>query len=501
MKKHLKPLERIRIILTSNIFVLIYLIVFFIIFIYPSFNNYFLGDDFSWLRWASESNTKTLLLNFIDAQGFFFRPIPKLLFFIEFNFFHLNPLPYYIINLFFNFLTSVAAYFLFLIIFKKKSLAFLGAFIFSFIPSHSQNLYWISAISPTVSSLFILSGLIFYYLTRVKSNLIYFSFSFILFMLAVFTYENSVIFIGLMFLVDLFLIDRNNFNKISTKIYPYIISVFIIVIYLLLRHNANAAGFSGDYNYNLAKAIPNSVGNYIGYIFMFFAGEKSLPFYISTRESLRTYYVLLTVIGAFVMAFIGGFLIEHREKIRIGSSAKLFIFGFLFSVVSLLPYLPLGNISLRYLYLGSFGFIVMFIAALNGLVIRTIKKKQCNNCFYVALVAIIGFSCYLGLQSSENHWNQASQISLSTFSKLKSGYNFNNDTHLYFYNVPIKIGEAYVFPVGLADAVYFASNNPTLKVFIIGDRTIAARLSKGAMGNGFDTFTFGYNKNILKEEK
>ena len=41
-----------------------------------------------------------------------------------------------------------------------------------------------------------------------------------------------------------------------------------------------------------------------------------------------------------------------------------------------------------------------------------------------------------------------------------------NDLRFRFVNVPIKTGEAWIFPVGLSDALWFAFQNDNLKVYI-----------------------------------
>lgn len=478
-KEKINYIKEVIKVLTSHLFLMIYLLIMFLFYLAPSFDNYFVGDDFSWFRWAAASDDRSLLRNFFDAGGFFFRPIDKLLIFIQYTLFSLKPLPQHLINLFYNFGVSVAVYILLLNIFKKKKIAFLGAFIFSFIPSHSQNLYWIATISTTVSSLFILFGLALYYLARMHKNWLLYIFSLLFFLLSVFSYENAVIFVGLMALFDLFIVDRRRLENRLVIFIPYIISGAIIGFYLWLRSYSHAAGFSGDYNYNLVKLIPNSIGNYMGYVAMFFVSENSLNAYNLLRNSLKAYALIIGFIGFMMIAFIGGFLIEHKEKIYLSDKKKLFIFGFLFSAVSLLPYLPLGNITLRYLYLASFGFIVMILVVVEHLLAK-IKNKSYNMAAFGILGAILAIAFYFGLSYAESYWDRASRITYDTLVRFRLDYDIKNHTNLYFYNVPTKIGEAYIFPVGLPDAIYFVNTDPSVKVFQVKDRLEAEKLKKAA---------------------
>lgn len=460
--KYLQTFVRI---FQSDIFLMLVLLLLFFIFLRNSLSDFFVADDFSWIRWAQDSSPSTLLLNFVDAQGFFFRPIDKAIIFAEYQLFGLNPLPYKIINVLFNFFVSVGAYLMLKIIFKKKSIAFLGALVFSFLPSHTQDLFWFATISTTISTGFILFGLYAFYFARVKKSFFLYSFSLLLMALAVFSYENAIIFILLMALFDLFLVAKKYRKNFIHMIAPYVISAIIIGVYLLLRMQSNAAGFSGDYNYNLAKAIPNSAGNYLGYSIMVFSGENLLFAYSFLREALKAYWLVLSVIAFFIAAFIGGFIVEHKEKAHIPQGLKVFIFGFLFSAFSLLPYLPLGNITLRYVYLGSLGFIVMLLCVIQKFILP--KAGKYFSVIYSILIICIIISAYIYIQQAGRNWRFASEITHNSFVQMQ-GISNESIQNLYVHNVPIKYAEAYIFPVGFHDMVYLAGLKTT-SVFQLND--------------------------------
>lgn len=499
MKKHLmqqlNPSQIYKSSLFTNTLLMLCLLALFFLYLYPSFSNFFVGDDFTWLKWAAQSDNGTLVRNFYDAQGFFFRPIDKLFIYLQYSFFSLNPFMYHVVNLFFNFSCSVAVYFLLQIVFKKKRTAFLGAFLFSFIPSHSQNLFWIATISTTISAGFILFGLLAFYYARVRKSIFLYVLSLVLFLLSVFSYENAIIFIGLIALFDLFLIDRKYKKHKVVFFIPYVISAGIIGLYLYLRINANAAGFSGDYNYNLIKVLPNSAGNYIGYVLAFFASENSFALYNAARNNLKSYFLFISVIGFLVFAFIGGFFIEHKEKIRLAQPVKLFFFGFLFSVVSLMTYLPLGNITLRYIYLPTFGFVVMSLIVFEFCMSK-VKDKWVNHTLYVIVLFLIGAWCYVQLQTAESYWAKASNVTLYTMNSLVK-QDIQDNTHLYFYNIPTKTGEAYIFPVGLPDLVYFVNPSPTIYTFIVSDRQKAEVLKNTIGKKVSNSWIFTFDKDFL----
>lgn len=478
---------------------LLLLLVLFFVYLASSFNNFFVGDDFSWLRWAAESNTGTLLRNFWDAGGFFLRPIDKLIIYIQYSFFSLNPFPYRIFNLLLNYGASVAVYLLLIVLFKKKRIAFLGALLFSFIPSHSQDLFWIATISTTLSSAFILFGLLTHFLFRTKNSIVLFILSCLLFLCAVFSYENAVIFIGLVFLLDTFLIGKKYVTGFIKMWVSYVVYFLIIVLYLGIRSQAGAAGFSGDYNYNLIKVVPNAIGNYFGYIFLFFMSESSLSFYNLVRTNLKTYSMILSGVGVLVIVLAGGFFVVHKKKISLKENQKLFVFGLLFAGVALLPYLPLGNITLRYVYLASFGFIIMLLAVLDA-ILSKFSNKRVNIFIYTFILIIVGLWCYVGLQSAQRYWEKASKITYDTMISFRSKYDIKNNTNLYFYNVPIQTGEAYIFPVGLPDALYFINSDKSVKTFLVKDRVQAEQLSKSEDKSVLHSWIFTFDKNFNLEK-
>lgn len=494
-KEKIKYFSEIKRVLSSHLFLMTYLLILFFVYLASSFDNYFVADDFTWARWAAQSDPQKLLLNFVDAGGFFLRPIDKLVIFAEYTLFSLKSLPYHIFNLFFNFSASVAAYYLLHSIFKKKRIAFLGALLFSFIPSHSQNLFWIATISTTLSTSFILFGLLSFYHARLKNSWFLYVLSFVFFLTSVFTYENAIVFIGLVALFDVFFITKKQRKNKFITVFPYVVNLAIIGLYLGIRSQANAAGFSGDYNYNLLKVIPNAIGNYVGYLALFFTSENSLAFYNAARTSLKTYFILLSVVGFLIVAFVGGFLIEHKEKLRFSHMVKIFVFGFLFSVVALLPFLPLGNITLRYVYLGSFGMIIMLLVVIDKLISLVAEKKQMNFYAYAVVAAIAGVLCYIGLQNAEASWEKASKISYFALAHFKLDYELKKKTDIFFYNIPTKTGEAYIFPVGLVDAMYFVDNDPSIKTYIVKDYAQAKVLQKDSIAKERNTYIFTFDKN------
>src|SRR5581483_10117623 len=110
----------------------------------PSINNFFVGDDFTWLHWAASANIHDIPQYFVNAQGFFYRPLAKTLMFFFYTLFSFQPAGYHLIILLLHFLVTVGVYLFTRRILGGKIWPFFAAFIFLLLPAHTENLFWIS---------------------------------------------------------------------------------------------------------------------------------------------------------------------------------------------------------------------------------------------------------------------------------------------------------------------------------------------------------------------
>ncbi len=465
-----------------GIFAAISIFIILVIFFKDSINNYFIADDFTWLRWASGSNASILIKNFYDSSGFFYRPIDKLLIFFAFKIFAYQPLGYHLISISLHYTISLLVLLVFNSIFKKKSLAFLGALFFALTPVHEQNIFWFSTFSITLSSLFVLWSLVFYFLFKTKKNIFYLIVSIFISLLAVFSYEGAAIIFLLIPLVDLLLSKK---VWINLKFYiPYFL---VSVLYLNLRTIAGSAGFSGDYNYNFIKLIPNFVGNFFGYIFMFLFGSNSISIYSLLRVSLKNYTIPISIIGLFCLFL---FFLKRKEFYKLFQKYSFEVFGLYFAFVALLPFLGLGNITDRYLYLSSFGFILTTLALLERYVLSKLKNPG-GLIVYCLIIIVSSIWFYKEFKQIEYHWIKASKITNSTVLYLKTNFPLlPKNSSLYFVNVPIKYGQAYVFPVGLEDAVWSVYKDNSIKVYQVNSFAEAKKPYVLEYGSNFEITKF-----------
>lgn len=499
-KSKIDYIKELRAVFTSNLFLMLYLIIIVFVFFGASINNFFVADDFTWLKWAANTTPDDIFGSFINASGFFYRPFDKLIMFVLYAFFAFKPQGYHVFMLMLHALTGIGIYLLSLKIFKNKALSFISSFIFLFLPIHAENLYWISTISNNLSTLFIVFGLLSFYRFRNKGSIISYILSLILFSLALFSYEASIVFILLVVLFDMFLLKVKINIKALVAYAPY---VLVILGYLLLRGSSGALGPNGDYSYNFLHLIPNVIGNFFGYLFGSIFGESVFPYYLLSRAFFAENIFMFVVVIILLFVILAWLILKQKSKLFNlikSNEIRIFIFGLLFFFVSNITFLGLGNISERYVYLPSIGFIISFI-----LVIKYFVNKIGNylnidkNKLMMGVLLLLSVFYYKELMHSNNEWQNAGKITNRTLSYLKIYHEkVSSNSNLLFVNTPIRFEDAWVFPVGLPDGIWFIYNDDTLNIKNVNN-LIEAKAIKSTNEN--KTYIFEFKNYVMEEVK
>ena len=481
--------------ITSPFILFIFICVVGLLLYSSSLNNYFLGDDFTWLRWGANFSLKDIYLPFIDAGGFFYRPIGKIYFFLLYSIFWLKPFGYHIVSIIIHLLTALGVFLLTREYSGRKLTAFLAALFFTIIPSQIEAVVWSSGIMIALSALFIIWALYFWskFLQVDKSfNRIILLFLVSIFgLLALFSHESGIVFPLLCLTVFVF-------SKKDKKDFFF---VFLFIIetgfYLFMRIIASSHWLSGDYNYNFMKLPVNFIGNLFGYFGLSILGTGFLPMYQGLRGFWRQHIFWFVV----VLIVIGFLFLKIKKKInlnfvKVSRSGKTIFFFLAFSFVSLLPFLGLGNISVRYNYLASSGFGALLAIILVCFASKARKYK--TRIIALTLTSLFLSIYFVKLTSRQlQQWSKASNISYTTLRALKDNYlEFPQGTTLCFVNVPIKYQNAWVFPVGLEDALWFIYRDQTLGIVKVSELESAKDYKKSTL----PTYVFVFDEQSnLKE--
>lgn len=507
-KKYLKS------IFSNNILISFYIAILAGIIFMPHISNFFTADDFSWLKWAASSSAKDLFLNFINAKNFFYRPLDKDIMYVLYAILSFNPEGFRIFIYCLNFLSALGVYFLMLKLKNKKLISFLGAILFLFNPSHAENIYWIATISTTLSSVFILFGLVSWLSFRQKNNFSYYFLSLILFILSLLSYEMSVIFILLALAYDLIfychfsksnetsnidkgfwksLIYQNNNYKL-VRIIEYLPLIFILIAYFLIRYFSHTVAAGGDYSYNLKHLLANFFGNSFGYLFLSLFGEGILPFYIKMRFLFKAYALPITLI-LFILGIIVSLLI-YKFKNNLKFRNNIFIFSAFFFLISLLPFLGLGNIAQRYDFLASAGTMVFLILIIENFSYLFFKNIKALILFiFITVIIITGYIFMIFAYNIQ--WKKAGKITYNALAYLR--LNIPNPARggsFYFINTPIRYDNSWVFPLGLKNGMWFIYRNNTLKVTNVNSVLEAKSQVENLKNENYYILEFNKNYNL-----
>lgn len=477
-KKEINLYGEAKRIVTSTYAIIVYLFIATFVLFSSVSSNYFVGDDFTWLRWAADCNTginkldqcqsiiSTLLSYFTEANGFFFRPGTKIYFFTMYSGFWLNQTVYHVVSILLHFIVTALLFLLAKKILKNFLLSALAAFLFIILSGYSEVVFWISSTGFLFNAIFILLSLYLFILWREKKKNIYLLLSFLSIILSLLFHELGVIAPLLIVLYGFVFEEKLNFKRLFQKIH-YSIFFLPILPYLILRYFAQSHWFNGDYSYNLFKLPFNIVGNTIGYLMLALLGPQSLPIYQKFREFSKEHVILvlaLSLIIIFLMIFIYRIFIKKM----IEEEKRIVVFGSLFFIIALLPFLGLGNITSRYSYLSSVGFIILFAFFLKKIYSNlSFNGRDISIASILVIIGIFSLIHVIQLQKIQTNWNEAGEETkrfLTSLDQVYTNYWTKEPMNFYFVNVPIRVGDAWVFPVGLKDAVWFVFRNDQINV-------------------------------------
>ena len=427
---------------------------------------FFVGDDFTWFRWVNVSIGNNIFSFFTDSDGFFFRPGTKIYFSMMYSVFWLNQVAYHFVSVFLHAGVGILVFLVSNKILKNRFLGASVAFFFLILSGYHEAVFWISATGFLFTAFFTMLGFLFYTYWREKGKKVFLIFTLISLVISLLFHELGVVSPLVIIIYDM-VFRRKESQKLLKKGHVLLLSV--ILPYFVLRLLSNSHWFSGDYSYNLLNLPFNFIGNSLGYLALGFFGPSSLPFYDVLRSILRDNLFIAGfagVIAVFVLYFSLRLIIEKTSV----SDKKIIIFASLFFVISLLPFLGLGNITSRYSYLASFSIALMLVFLLKKLYpyLQTQGKNIAFSLMSIILIIYVSFQL-MQLQGVHSDWREAGDRSRRLFVSLDHIYvdSWKNDkVQLYFVDVPIKNGNAWIFPVGLHDAVWFAYKNENVSVFV-----------------------------------
>ncbi len=479
--------------ITSVYAIIFYLFLLTILIFSPMLSNFFVGDDFTWLRWAAEctrnaQNTCLSLLGtvatyFTQADGFFYRPGTKIYFFLMQQVFWFNQVAFHAVSIFLHFAVAVLFFFLSSKILRDKYLSFFASFLFLLMSGYSEAVFWISSTGYLFNALFALLSLLLFTWWEEKRKNIFYILSLVSLTVALFFHEVGVVVPLLIILVKLFNEEKVSLGKILNL--RHMLLFVPVFFYLTLRLMAQSHWLNGDYSYNIIKLPFNLAGNILGYLSLATFGSVSMPLYQMLRSLLRDNILIAGLLILALLCIV--FFLAKALKAIDRKEMKIVIFGVLFSIISLIPFLGLGNITSRYSYLASLGVIIVLVFLIKKLFLYLQGYgKEVAIAGITIVIAVFSLWHIIQVQQIYQDWHGAGSKSKNFFTSINGLYSDNwsqGPVDLHFVNVPIRTGEAWVFSVGLKDAIWLAFQNNNLKIYT--HSTAKEAFDQGAGGSAF----------------
>lgn len=429
----------LRSVLTNRISWGVYLTVLVFVLYGRAIGMYFMGDDFTWLRWAAETTPGDILRYFTSSQGFFYRPIPKLWYFVLYSVFWLKPAAYHIASLaIFSGMTL-----LLLDILRSLRVRFVIAIaasvLFAVLSVHHESIYWISTHSHLLSALFFFAALAIalrVWQGRVAYAKIAILSIYVLLFFSGLSHEGMLVAPLLLWVIGVFLFGQRRSRALHG-------TLLLMPVMWLMRTLAGAVGAEGDYGYNPATLPINAVSNTAAYLGAILGGPRVIEWFAFLRGQLRA---LRLPLGLSAVVGIPMFFVAIRR------SRQLLIWVVLLGI-ALLPYLGLGATSERYALVAS-GIVCLGLGVLAEALLARKPAFVTAALLSMAVVILIGWNVSESRRVGED-WQKASDVSRDTLLAVKTGYfPLTYPMSFRFYNTPIRYGRAWIFPTGLNDALW-----------------------------------------------
>ncbi|MBI4137285.1 O-antigen ligase family protein [Candidatus Roizmanbacteria bacterium] len=474
-----------------------------VVLFYSVLTHHFSGDDFTWLRWAVNTSMADIPRFFVDSDEFFYRPLTKTVFYVLYQVFGTSqPALYHFVGLVFHVISSLLVYLTVKLISQKRAIAFISSLLFLIHPVHAENVFWVSGLSSVMSGCLYLASIYDMFMfdrTKKWYRWVWFVFSLLAFGLALSSYEMSMTLPGILFLYYVLKREYQRTGKlmsrlqsfISHTILPVLPHTFVLLIYLYIRNSvADSYWMQGDYDVNVVKLPFNFIGNSIGYMGELLFGFSAIPWYDALRMSLRN-----NIVGALIVGFGGivlfGFLARRFLKSKKNISNDIFLYaGWFF--IALIPALGLGNIAERYLYIPSVG----GVALIAGIAYRLWHRDGVSKVAVSALMVLLVYWYGVQLLHAKQTWRQSGEEAHAIITQVASRHeSFPSHSTLYFVNLPLRVERAWIFPVGLTDAIWLLYQDETITT----ETGLDLRTAMNVAGTKPDSYLFLYSNGTILE--
>lgn len=375
---------------------------------FPCINAYFVNDDYNWIKPVTFDDVlKTFWGSW--GHGALYRPISRILFYLQYKCFGEFPFGYHAFSLFLFSTLSFLFYSLVLKISKNFYISCISLLICIFYVGNHEVVCWISSQTVLLGVTFVLSSTLFYLSFLENNDKKYLTFSLLLYVAALLSYESTIILPFFLVLIAIF----KGYNLLNKKrITLLLIYLIITIIYLIARHFF-LLGIPEANAFNLDVSI--MISNFL----------KMIKFQIMTKP-----YFLIVLLFSLMS------LIFSRKNLN------LILFGLIWFIIAFIPYLFVDGFAGRFSFLSMFG---VFIIIGTGFSYYWENSKKWKYASILILMYYFVYGGYL-INKNAHYWYEAGEIARTIPIQLREiSPTFSDNSTLIFYDIPLGYQQSGVF--------------------------------------------------------
>ncbi|MEK6949450.1 MAG: tetratricopeptide repeat protein [Nanoarchaeota archaeon] len=359
------------------------------------FKNEFAWDDFYFITDNIHIREFGSIPSFFTepSTGDLYRPLRGIFYALTYKMWGLDAFGYHLSSLLAHLAVTLLVYFITLKITEKNSLSFIASLFFAAHPVHTERITNMTAAFDAYGIVFLLLAFFFYAIFSKNKLKKYFVFSNVFYFLALFSSEEAITLIPILFLYEFSFNHNINLANIKLLLKRYAPFIAITLFYLLIRFMVvGKAGRAEIYfNESFFGALLTTVKIFFQYILiLFFPAGLVTERYVKFEASIFSFAFLVSLAALLLLFF---FFVKSYKK------SKIIFFSIGWFFITLLPFsniLPQYTIMAeRYLYLPSYGFclllafLILSIEKINFAKFRVTQEYSIKKYSKFAIIIIV----------------------------------------------------------------------------------------------------------------
>lgn len=296
-----------------------------------------------------------------------YQPLPVLFLSLNYHFSGMNPSPMHLFNLLLHLINIILVFRLVGLLFRNRNIALIIAFIFAIHPMNVEAVSWISARSSGMYTCFYLLSLIFYIrYVNLDLKTRFFIYSFLFFVLSLFSKSQAVTLPLVLILIDLFYQRKLVTGKVILEKIPFFILSIIFSWITINNPSAKEIMTKGM----LANYSPLDDFFMVCYSFGFYMVRFLAPFNLCAAYVYPPKTGSLLPFGYYLSPLIlvaAGLLIYRFRRIKFVKFGALLFLATIFINIQLIPS-RLVIVADRYGYFPYLGLMIISVALIKQLI-------------------------------------------------------------------------------------------------------------------------------------